>query len=204
MNRLKEKKSFRKSCAVFIFILLLICSCSCIRVEYTGTADPPLAPLADDANIVVCYSFEKLPAPLEMLKKAGTLAASGSTASTTVNDMRNKIMECARLHGANVVLFTSVEYIPDGGARADQIQNISAPGWDRVDNTRTNVKQEWRAFLYAGKDEQQVPIYTVKMKADLYYIPAERLKRKAVPQKRKPSFPIPEGKNEPAIKVNVL
>ena len=200
MNITNKKRVVLRFFTMVTVFFMITLTTGCIRVEYTGT---PLSPLGEDAKVAVYYSMDKLPAAVDKLQKAGSLTASGSTASTTVNDMRNKIIECARAHGANIVLFTSVEYIPDGGARADQIQNISAPGWDRVDNTATNVKQEWSAFLYSGEQEPEIPIYTVKMKADLYLAPAELIKRREVKQTRTPSFPLPESKNT-SVKVNVL
>ncbi|MBP5183261.1 MAG: hypothetical protein J6331_09580 [Lentisphaeria bacterium] len=184
------------SCGALFLALFL--TTSCIRLEYSGET---LKPLDEDARVGVYYNASKLPLPPEKLKKVGTLSASSSTASHTVNDMRQKILECAREHGANVVLFTSVEYTPDGEARPDQIQNISAPGWDRVDNTETNVRQEWSAFLNTGRNETDIPIYKVKMNAVLYLAPAELLRPREVQQTRKPSFPVPQG--EKKVKVNV-
>lgn len=178
-------------------IILLFVLTGCIQIDYQGES---LKELPEDARIGVYYNPDKLPLPVGKMKKVGTLSATASTSSNTVNDMRNKIMKCARNHGANVILFTSVEYTPDGEARPDQIQNIASPGWDRVDNTQSNVRQEWSAFLYTGAKEPDIAIYTVKMKAELFLAPAHLLKGKDVPQKRTPSFPVPEKKE---LRINV-
>ncbi|MBO4304228.1 MAG: hypothetical protein J6A21_06550 [Lentisphaeria bacterium] len=196
MKNFSLKASGRISCG--ILFLSLFFTASCIRLEYSGET---LKPLDEDARVGVYYNAEKLPLPPDELKKVGTLSATASTSSSTVNDMRRKILECAREHGANVVLFTSVEYTPDGEARPDQIQNIAAPGWDRVDNTETNVRQEWSAFLNAGKNDTDITTYKVKMSAVFYLAPAELLKPREVQQTRKPAFHVPKAEKQ--VKVNV-
>lgn len=174
-----QKTGLKKCCLLLgIYILFLLFTTSCIRVEYTPGAEM-LPPLPEDAKILVLYNAEKLPLPRQKLKAAGVISATASTASNTVNDMRNKIMLYARKHGANIILFHSVEYTPDGEARSDQIQNIAAPTWDRVDNTQSNAREFWSTFLYSEANETDIPIYTVKMQAELFFAPDPLIREKS-------------------------
>ena len=131
---------------------------------------------------------------MEKLKKAGSIVAVSSSSGNTINDLRNRIIEEAKEHGANIVLFTSVEYTQAGDARSDQIRNVAAPGWDRVDNTQSNVRQEWNTFQYSDAKENYQTIYKVTMKADLYFAPLNVLKPRNVPVRRKPVLPETDDK----------
>lgn len=183
-------KSMKNMSFILAACLLMFAGAGCVNIQFTETTKLP--PLSEDARIAVFYNPAKLPVPIKEMQKAGSVEVSSFDTGNTGNDLRNKIISCAREHGANVVLFTSVEYIPDGEARADQIRNISAPGWDKVDNTSTNVRQEWNAFQNSNSSDPEIPTYTIRMKADLYLAPASLLKRKEVPLKRKPVFTAPE------------
>ncbi|MBR2365188.1 MAG: hypothetical protein IKA79_08295, partial [Lentisphaeria bacterium] len=92
-----EKNNWKNHVLFFCGLFLLL-STGCIRVEYTGKT---LQALPEDARIAVLYNSAKLPLPPDKLEKVGSLSATASTASNTVNDMRNRIIECARSHGAN-------------------------------------------------------------------------------------------------------
>ena len=181
------KKTWKKSCMFFAAAAVILTLAACTNIEFTQAEKLP--PLPEDTRMGVFYDPAKLPLPVEKLKKAGSIVAVSSSSGNTINDLRNRIIEEAKEHGANIVLFTSVEYTQAGDARSDQIRNVAAPGWDRVDNTQSNVRQEWNTFQYSDAKENYQTIYKVTMKADLYFAPLNVLKPRNVPVRRKPVLP---------------
>lgn len=186
------KKIAEVSYVFLAAIAVILTLTACTNIEFTPAEK--LSPLPEDARMGIFYDPAKLPLPVEKLKKAGTIVAVSSSSGNTINDLRNKIIEEAREHGANIVLFTSVDYSQAGDARSDQIRNIAAPGWDRVDNTQSNVRQEWNTFQFSDAKENYQTIYKVTMKADLYYAPQDVLKPRNVPVRRKPVLPETDDK----------
>ena len=181
------KKTAEISYVLLAVIAAVLTLTACTSIEFIPAEKLP--PLPEDTRMGVFYDPAKLPMPVGQLKKAGSLVAVSSSSGNTINDLRNKIIEEAREHGANIVLFTSVEYTQAGDARSDQIRNVAAPGWDRVDNTQSNVRQEWNTFQFSDAKENYQTIYKVTMKADLYYAPLDVLKPRNVPVRRKPVLP---------------
>ena len=186
------KKTWKKSCMFFAAAAVILTLAACTNIEFTPAEKLP--PLPEDTRMGVFYDPAKLPLPVEKLKKAGSIVAVSSSSGNTINDLRNRIIEEAKEHGANIVLFTSVEYTQAGDARSDQIRNVAAPGWDRVDNTQSNVRQEWNTFQYSDAKENYQTIYKVTMKADLYFAPLNVLKPRNVPVRRKPVLPETDDK----------
>jgi len=167
----------------------------CISVEYVAKKD--LAALPDDAKVVVYYEKTQFPVPEIERIPVGSVTASASTASYKLSQIKDRVVDVARAHGANAVLVISIDHQKDGEVRSDQVKNQAAPSWTPVDDSGSDIQQERNWELFSGKDPE-LPLYKITIKAELYKIPSSSIIKEKVLKKDSGS-----ARQEPDIKINI-
>ncbi len=169
----------------------------CINVEYVSKTELP--PLPDDAKVVVYYDKTQFPVPEKERIPVGSVTASASTSSYTLSEIKARVIEVARAHGANAILVISIDHKKEGEVRSDQAKNESAPTWNPIDNTSTDFQLEKSRDTYMGVKDPDIPIYLITLKAELFQIPASSI-IKENPFKKEPASPT---RQEPDIRINI-
>lgn len=150
--------------------------CSCISVDYREIADFP--PLPDDIRVVTYYDQTQIPVPEKERTLVGDATANASTASYSMQEIKQKLVRMARAHGANVILILAVDHKFTGHVRSDQVKNMLAPSWTTVDDSGSDIKQQREMNFYSSGKEPNLPVYRVTIKARFYKIPDRAQEKK--------------------------
>jgi len=168
-----------------------------IHVDYVARKDLP--PLPDDAKIVVYYEKTQFPVPEKERIPVGSVTASASTSSYKLSQIKDRVIELARAHGANAVLILSIDHQKEGEVRSDQVKNQSAPSWIPIDDTTSDFQQERSRDFFMGVKDPDLPVYKIILKAEFFQIPSSAI-LKEKPLKKEP---VSAPRQEPDIKINI-
>ena len=155
-----KKRFLTLAAAVACFILA-----ACSSVEYTGETLPALD---SDAPVKFYLASE-----LEKMPGVTYLGTAEYTArpSLTSKDIRMTLQSAARSKGANGIRIISMEKIPDGEARKDQINNSGAPQWNVSDNSDTSLSYMKNTINYSDVRDKEKTIYKTFVKAEFLSVP---------------------------------
>lgn len=132
---------------------------ACVNIDYEGDKKLPKAGKAE----VKAY-FDKSQIPAKDYKVMGRAIATAPS-NYTASEVERKLIDSAEKYGADGVLILSIDKIPDGNPRDDQIYNRSAPGWN-VDDSTENGWQFFRSSIEdAGRKSKDDAAFKVKIKA---------------------------------------
>ena len=154
---------------LFLLPLIAAATCfllaACAGVDYEGESLPALS--GDEP--VKFY----LASDLEKISGVRVLGTAEYTARPTLSakDIREKLAESARRNGANGVRIVSMEKIPDGEARRDQINNTGAPQWNVTDNSDTSLASIKNTINYSDVRDKEKTIYKTFVKAEFLSVP---------------------------------
>lgn len=143
--------------------------CACIRTDYKAVAEFP--PLPADIKVVTYYDKSQFPVPAKEQILVGDASASAYSSSFTLNDIKQKLIQMARAHGANALLIRSIDHKLDGQVRTDQVKNMSAPTWTPVDDSSTDAQQQRYMDLYSSAKNGELPVYKITITAQFYKFP---------------------------------
>ncbi len=146
--------------AVACFILA-----ACAGVEYSGESLPALSSDAP-VKFYLASELEKMPGVVVL----GT-AEYTARPSLTSKDIRSTLQSAARREGANGIRIISMEKIPDGEARKDQINNTGAPQWNVSDNSDTSLSYMKNTINYSDVRDKEKTIYKTLVKAEFLSVP---------------------------------
>ena len=154
----------------FLLLTLLAVAASflfaaCGGVEYEGESLPALS----SSEPVKFY----LATELEKMSGVRVLGTAEYTARPTLTsrDIREELAKTARQHGANGIRIISMEKIPDGEARRDQINNTGAPQWNVSDNSDTSLATMKRTINYSDVRDPEKTIYKTYVRAEFLSVP---------------------------------
>ena len=155
------KKCFLPLAAVVAGLVLSACS----SVEYRGESLPALS---SDVPVKFYLATE-----LEKMPDVRVLGTAEYTArpSLTSKDIRETLRKAARREGANGIHVISMEKIPDGEARRDQINNTGAPQWNVTDNSDTSLASIKNTINYSDVRDKEKTIYKTFVKAEFLSVP---------------------------------
>ena len=138
---------------------------ACAGVEYQGESLPALS---SDAPVKFYLASE-----LEKMPGVTVLGTAEYTArpSLTSKDIRATLQSAARREGANGIRIISMEKIPDGEARKDQINNTGAPQWNISDNSDTSLSYMKNTINYSDVRDKEKTIYKTFVKAEFLSVP---------------------------------
>ena len=155
------KKCFLPLAAVVAGLVLSACS----SVEYRGESLPALS---SDVPVKFYLATE-----LEKMPDVRVLGTAEYTArpSLTSKDIRETLRKAARREGANGIHVISMEKIPDGEARRDQINNTGAPQWNVTDNSDTSLASIKNTINYSDVRDKEKTIYKTYVKAEFLSVP---------------------------------
>ena len=155
------KKCFLPLAAVVAGLVLSACS----SVEYRGDSLPALS---SDVPVKFYLATE-----LEKMPDVRVLGTAEYTArpSLTSKDIRDILRKAARREGANGIHVISMEKIPDGEARRDQINNTGAPQWNVSDNSDTSLSTIKNTINYSDVRDREKPVYKTFVKAEFLSVP---------------------------------
>ena len=110
---------------------------------------------------------------LEKMPDVRVLGTAEYTArpSLTSKDIRDVLRKAARREGANGIHVISMEKIPDGEARRDQINNTGAPQWNVTDNSDTSLASIKNTINYSDIRDKEKTIYKTYVKAEFLSVP---------------------------------
>jgi len=155
-----KKRFLPLAAALACFILA-----ACTSVEYTGETLPALDSDAP-VKFYLASELEKMPAVTYL----GT-AEFTARPSLTSKDIRATLQSAARSKGANAIRIISMEKIPDGEARKDQINNTGAPQWNVSDNSDTSLSYMKNTINYSDVRDKEKTIYKTYVKAEFLSVP---------------------------------
>ena len=146
--------------AVACFILA-----ACAGVEYQGESLPALS---SDAPVKFYLASE-----LDKMPDVVVLGTAEYTARPTLTskDIRETLQSAARKEGANGIRIVSMEKIPDGEARRDQINNTGAPQWNVSDNSDTSLTNMKNTINYSDVRDREKTIYKTFVRAEFLSVP---------------------------------
>ena len=155
-----KKRFLPLTAAVVCFILA-----ACASVEYQGESLPALS---SDAPVKFYLASE-----LDKMPGVVVLGTAEYTARPTLTnkDIRAKLQSAARKEGANGIRIVSMEKIPDGAARRDQINNTGAPQWTVSDNSDTSLTNMKTTINYSDVKDKEKTIYKTFVKAEFLSVP---------------------------------
>ena len=155
------KKCFLPLAAAAASFLLAACA----GVEYQGESLPALS---SDTPVKFYLASE-----LEKMPGVTVLGMAEYTArpSLTSKDIRATLQSAARREGANGIRIISMEKIPDGEARKDQINNTGAPQWNVSDNSDTSLSYMKNTINYSDVRDKERTIYKTFVKAEFLSVP---------------------------------
>ena len=138
---------------------------ACADVDYRGES---LSALPSDTPVKFYLSTE-----LEKMPGVIVLGTAEYTArpSLTSKDIRATLQTAARREGANGIHIISMEKIPDGEARKDQINNTGAPQWNVSDNSDTSLSYMKNTINYSDVRDKEKTIYKTFVKAEFLSVP---------------------------------
>ena len=138
---------------------------ACAGVEYEGESLPALS----SSEPVKFY----LAPELEKMSGVQVLGTAEFTARPTLTgrDIREELAKSARKHGANGIRIISMEKIPDGEARRDQINNTGAPQWNVSDNSDTSLASMKKTINYSDVRDPEKTIYKTYVRAEFLSVP---------------------------------
>ena len=138
---------------------------ACGGVDYEGESLPALS----SGEPVKFY----LAAELEKMSGVRVLGTAEYTArpTLTARDIREELAKTARKHGANGIRIISMEKIPDGEARRDQINNTGAPQWNVSDNSDTSLAYMKKTINYSDVRDPEKTIYKTFVRAEFLSVP---------------------------------
>jgi len=142
---------------------------ACAGVEYEGESLPALSS-SDPVKFYLATELEKM-SGVEVLGTAEYTARP----SLTSKDIRETLAASARKHGANGIRIISMEKIPDGEARRDQINNTGAPQWNVPDNSDSSLAYMKKTMNYSDVRDPEKTIYKTFVKAQFLSVPATNL-----------------------------
>ena len=157
-----KKRFLPLTAAVVCFILA-----ACASVEYQGESLPALS---SDAPVKFYLASE-----LDKMPGVVVLGTAEYTARPTLTnkDIRAKLQSAARKEGANGIRIVSMEKIPDGEARRDQINNTGAPQWTVSDNSDTSLTNMKTTINYSDVKDKEKTIYKTFVKAEFLSVPEQ-------------------------------
>ena len=155
------KKCFLPLAAAIVGLVLTACA----DVEYRGES---LTALRPDVPVKFYLATE-----LEKMPDVRVLGTAEYTARPTLTsrDIREELAKCAREHGANGIRIISMEKIPDGEARRDQINNTGAPQWNVSDNSDTSLASMKKTINYSDVRDPEKTIYKTFVRAEFLSVP---------------------------------
>ena len=121
------------SLPILLAVVATFLFAACAGVEYEGESLSEL-PSYEPVKFYLATELEKMPD----VRVLGT-AEYTARPTLTSRDIREELAKTARQHGANGIRIISMEKIPDGEARRDQINNTGAPQWNVSDNSDTSL-----------------------------------------------------------------
>ena len=142
---------------------------ACAGVDYEGESLPALSS-SEPVKFYLATELEKMP-------DVRVLGTAEYTARPTITsrDIREELAKCARKHGANGIRIISMEKIPDGEARRDQINNTGAPQWNVSDNSDTSLASMKKTINYSDARDPEKTIYKTFVRAEFLFIPVADL-----------------------------
>ena len=140
---------------------------ACASVEYQGESLPALS---SDAPVKFYLASD-----LDRMPGVVVLGTAEYTARPTLTnkDIREKLQSAARKEGANGIRIVSMEKIPDGEARRDQINNTGAPQWNVSDNSDTSLSYMKNTINYSDVRDKEKTIYKTFVKAEFLSVPEQ-------------------------------
>ena len=154
----------------FLLLSLLALAASflfaaCAGVEYEGESLPALSS-SEPVKFYLASELEKISG----VKVLGT-AEYTARPTLTSRDIREELASSARKHGANGIRIISMEKIPDGEARRDQINNTGAPQWNVSDNSDTSLASMKKSINYSDARDPEKTIYKTYVRAEFLSVP---------------------------------
>jgi len=125
---------------------------SCVGVDYDGDKKAPKMKRSD-----VQVFFDKSKIPVKDYRVMGSAEASGSS-SYSASEVEIKLIDYAKECGADGVLILSVDMVPDGVVRDDQIYNNGdehAAKGRKEEAYKVTVKAQFLEFPKSLDDEAQ-------------------------------------------------
>ncbi len=156
----------KKTSELVFALVCLVLSAACYSIDYKGKSD---SPLPSDVPVVMYYSPQQIP-----VKNYTVLGEATADAGTTwtAAQLEAKIKNFARSKGANGVLIVSVDKIPEGEARPDQVRNRQAMSWVVDDSSYNSFRYFREDMLDYGKPLRgEEEVYDLKIKAKLLVVP---------------------------------
>ena len=154
----------------FLLLTLLALAASflfaaCAGVEYEGESLPALSS-SEPVKFYLATELEKM-SGVEVLGTAEYTARP----TLTSRDIREELAKTARKHGANGIRIISMEKIPGGEARRDQINNTGAPQWNVSDNSDTSLAYMKKTINYSDVRDPEKTIYKTYVRAEFLSVP---------------------------------
>lgn len=140
---------------------------ACASVEYEGESLPALSSDAP-VKFYLATELEKMP-DVRVLGTAEYMARP----TLTSKDIRETLRDAARKEGANGIRIISMEKIPDGEARRDQINNTGAPQWNVSDNSDSSLSSMKNTINYSDVRDKEKTIYKTFVKAEFLSVPEQ-------------------------------
>lgn len=138
---------------------------ACADVDYRGESLPAL-PSDTQVKFYLATELEKMPGVIVL----GT-AEYTARPTLTSKDIRATLQTAARREGANGIHIISMEKIPDGEARKDQINNTGAPQWNVSDNSDTSLSNMKNTINYSDIRDKEKTIYKTFVRAEFLSVP---------------------------------
>ena len=156
------KKCFLPAPAAVVACFILT---ACASVEYQGESLPALRSDVP-VKFYLASELEKMPGVIVL----GT-AEYTARPTLTSKDIRAILQDAARDEGANGIRIISMEKIPDGEARRDQINNTGAPQWNVTDNSDTSLTKMKNTINYSDVRDKEKTIYKTFVRAEFRSVP---------------------------------
>ncbi|MBO7147860.1 MAG: hypothetical protein J6W81_08945 [Lentisphaeria bacterium] len=191
----------KKSLWLAVIGLTLVLLNGCMSVDLK--VDKVLPAVPEDARVITCYEKSLIPVPEKDRILVGSAVVSGSTSSFKLSDLKTRLTELARQHGANVVLINTIDQVRDGEVRSDQVKNQSSPSWTPIDDSATDIQQQRNFEIYSSASED-LPIYRIEIKAQFFKISDSALIKDEVliPEQKQPRrTEVIEENNNAAINI---
>ena len=153
------------SLPILLAVVATFLFAACAGVEYEGESLSEL-PSYEPVKFYLATELEKMPD----VRVLGT-AEYTARPTLTSRDIREELAKCARKHGANGIRIISMEKIPDGEARRDQINNTGAPQWNVSDNSDTSLASMKKTINYSDVRDPEKTIYKTFVRAEFLSVP---------------------------------
>lgn len=154
----------------FVSAAALVACASCVNIAYDGDSREPKAKRSE---VKVFMDKSKIPDPGYKVMGTATISAP---ASYTAAEVEMKLVDFAKLRGADGLLILSVDRVKYGVVRPDQALSVQ-PGDEAQaeDSTKVTIKAQLLEFPKKDDDAKLPPLLNISLDAPAAAAPKAKL-----------------------------